>query len=168
MIHTKILSLDLGTHTGFAISANGIIESGSVDFSRYKGSKSKQAEHIGQPILIFHEWLGKIISNDKPDCIVYEAVYRWMSSAAAIAYGSYHGSLMNHAAKNDIPVFGYSPTHIKKFWTGKGNSKKDAMMSETRRRFPALDLKDDNQADAIAILHLHINQTNGTNEINTA
>tara|TARA_R110000824_G_scaffold106076_1_gene250678 strand:- start:82 stop:588 length:507 start_codon:yes stop_codon:yes gene_type:complete len=168
MKNTKILSIDLGTHTGFAISANGIIESGSVDFSRYKGCKSKPADHIGGTFLSFDQWIKNVIPVFKIDCIVYESVMRWSSGDAAKIYGGLRGIMLSRAAKMGIPVYGYGVTHIKKFWTGKGNSKKPAMIAETKKRYPGITLTGDDEADAIAILHLHINQTNGTNEINTA
>ena len=157
--HIKVLSLDLATQTGWAVLANGVVTSGTKGFQRYLGSKSKPADHQGAGKLAFHYWIHEILRDDKPECICYEAVYRWMSSAASITYGSYHGLMMAQAANYDIPVFGYSPTHIKKFWTGKGNSKKDAMIAEAKTRHPEMEIVDDNQADALAILALHINQT---------
>jgi len=155
----KILALDLGTQTGFALSANNIITSGSVSFARYAGCKSKPADHIGASILFFHRWLRGRITDDKPTTIAFEAVYRWSSSSAARAYGAFRGVMLLNAAAVDLPCYGYSPTQIKKFYTGNGNAKKESMIKETARRFPEIDLADDNQADALAILSLHQSQT---------
>jgi len=157
--HTKVLALDLGTTTGFALLASGIVYSGSEDFTRYKGCKSKAADHIGQTILDFHKWLREEIQNNRPDCLAYESVYRWSSSDAAKTYGALRGILLLNAAAYRLPVFGYSPTHIKKYWTGKGNADKSAMVKVTKTRFPDLTTSDDNECDAIALLHLHLNQT---------
>ena len=159
MKNTKILAIDLGTHTGFAISANGMINSGSVDFSRYKGCKSKPADHIGGTFLSFDQWIKNMLPVFKIDCIAYESVMRWSSSDAAKTYGGLRGIMLARAAKANIPCLGYSVTHIKKFWTGKGTADKDAMVAETKKRFPDLPLSGDNEADALALIHLHINQT---------
>jgi hypothetical protein len=43
---------------------------------------------------------------------------------------------------------------IKKFWTGKGNATKDDMIAEARAR--GFDPVDDNEADALALLHRRI------------
>ncbi len=152
----KILSLDLGTQTGFALSLNGLITSGSVSFHRYAGCKSKPADHVGASILFFHKWLRANITDYAPNCIAYEAVYRWSSSSAARAYGAFLGIALLNAAAYNIPCYGYSPTQIKKAYTGNGNAKKEVMMKESTKRFPAIAIRDDNHADALAILSLHL------------
>ena len=152
----KTLALDLGTHTGFAVHANTITSSGSILFKRYKGCKSKPADHMGKVILDFHKWLRNQIIEGKYDCIIYEAVYRWSSSDAAKAYGAFRGILMLNAAAYGIDVFAYSPTAIKKHFTGKGNANKEAMLKEGRKRYPHHFIKDDNEADALALLSLHL------------
>jgi Holliday junction resolvasome RuvABC endonuclease subunit len=60
------------------------------------------------------------------------------------------------AAVHALPCVGYSPSEIKIFWTGKGNADKDTMIAATLIKCPDVDLTDSNEADALAILHLHI------------
>jgi crossover junction endodeoxyribonuclease RuvC len=155
----RVLALDLATQTGFALSAAGIITSGSVSFKRFTGSKRVQAEHVGQPMLNFQRWLRTRIQEDKPEAIAYEDVFRWMSSDAAKTFCGLRALLLLNCAYYQIPVFGYSPTHIKKFWSGKGNADKALMIATTVARFPETVNADDNECDAIALLHLHLNQT---------
>jgi len=161
----SILAIDLGTKFGYAVYANGITSSGHKDLTRYKGCKSRSADHIGQPISDFRDWLHGAITDGRPDVIVIESVYRWSSSAASIAYGRYNGIVVDEACRFEIPVVGYSPTHIKKHWTGKGNCKKDLMIAEAQKRYPEENLTDDNECDALAILDLHLTSTKETHEI---
>lgn len=152
----RCLSLDLATVCGHATIANGIITSGSQDFARYGGSKSRQAEHQGQPYASFRRWLHTKIIEDKPAALVFEEVRRWMSSSSAHAFGAYRGVMLEAGCVFTLPCYGYSPAEIKKFWTGKGTADKAAMVKRTMELFPDLDLTDDNEADAIALLTYHI------------
>ncbi len=152
----RVLALDLATVTGHATLANGIITSGSQDFSRYGGSKSRAPEHNGQPFASFRRWLHSKIIEDKPGALVYEDVMRWMSGSAAKTFGARWGCMLEAGCIFSLPCYGYSPTQIKKFWTGKGTADKDDMVAETLIRFPHYDLTDDNEADSIALLHLHL------------
>jgi hypothetical protein len=54
----------------------------------------------------------------------------------------------------DIPYTGVPVGTIKKFWTGKGSCRKSAMISEAQAR--GFNPQDDNDADALAILHYAI------------
>lgn len=154
----RTLALDLGTNMGWALMASGVLSSGSQSFERYKGCKSKEADHIGEPVKKLRYWLIDFIRTNKVDEIAYENVFRWNSGDAAKAYGGYRGIMLELAACGRIPVYGYSPTAIKKFWCGKGNAKKEAMVAETQKLFPDLKLTSDDEADAIAILHFHLSQ----------
>lgn len=155
----RVLALDLATQCGWALMANGVLTSGSAGFQRYAGSKSRPAEHRGQPYLNFQRWLRERIQTDKPEVIVYEDVYRWSSGDAAKAYGAFRGTLMVNCAYYGLPVVGYAPGQIKKHFTGNGGAKKPLMMAVARKRWPDLpgDV-DDNQCDALAILDLHLSQ----------
>lgn len=159
---TRVIALDLATTTGYALAAGGVfVHSASCSFKRHLGNKSMPAEHIGQPMLNFQRWLRQRIQEDKPTAFAFEDVFRWSSSDAAKVFCGLRGILMLNSAYYGIPVFGYSPGHVKKFWTGNGNADKALMVAQTITRLPELAAKDmdDNEADAVAILHLHLNQT---------
>ena len=47
------------------------------------------------------------------------------------------------------PMAEVSPTTLKKYATGKGNAAKDTVLLATARRFPHVDLRDNNMADAL-------------------
>jgi Holliday junction resolvasome RuvABC endonuclease subunit len=154
--HARGLALDLATVCGYANIGGGVITSGSQDFSRYHGSKKRPADHVGEPYAMFHRWLSEKLHTDKPEWIAYEEVYRWQGASAAHCFGGYRGVMMSLAAVHGIPCHGYSPPDIKKHWTGKGNADKDAMIAATLIKCPDVDLTDSNEADALAILNLHL------------
>jgi hypothetical protein len=141
-----LLAIDLGTTTGWALkSADGLITSGTVSFrpSRYDGG--------GMRYLRFQNWLGEMDRLSGPIVTVfYEEVRRHAGTDAAHVYGGLMATLTAWAEMRGVPYQGVPVGTIKKSATGKGNANKQAMIDAARARgfFP----KDDNEADAIAIL----------------
>jgi len=141
-----LLALDLGTTTGWAlISADGLITSGTVSFrpSRYDGG--------GMRYLRFQNWLGEMDRLTGPIAsIFYEEVRRHAGTDAAHVFGGLMAVLTAWAEMRGVPYQGVPVGTIKKHTTGKGNANKAAMIDAARAKgfYP----KDDNEADAIAIL----------------
>lgn len=102
--------------------------------------------------LRFKRWLTEIKQScDVIDCLHFEEVRRHASSDAAHAYGGFLATLGAWCEHHRIPYQGVPVGTIKKYATGKGNASKDEMVASARARgyTPA----DDNEADALAILH---------------
>ena len=142
-----ILALDLGTTTGWAIQDHdGLITSGTASFrpGRYDGG--------GMRYLRFTNWLTEIDRLSGPiEAIYFEEVRRHVGTDAAHVYGGLMASLTSWAELRGVPYQGVPVGTIKRHATGKGNAPKAAMITAARARgySPA----DDNEADAIAILH---------------
>nr|WP_308006161.1 hypothetical protein [Xanthomonas albilineans] len=153
-MNTTILALDLGTRTGWALQhSDGTITSGTEPFTpqRFEGG--------GMRFLRFKRWLNEVLSTANPIHTVYfEEVRRHAGVDAAHAYGGFMGHLTAWCEHHQIPYQGVPVGTIKKHATGKGNAGKDDMSASARRRghTPI----DDNQADALALLHWAI-QTQG-------
>ena len=141
-----ILSLDLGTTTGWAIRLpGGNIESGSASFrpSRYDGG--------GMRYLRFHGWLQGVAADvGGIDAIYFEEVRRHLGTDAAHLYGGFLATLTSWCEQQRIPYEGVPVGSIKRFIAGKGNADKHAVVEAVRSR--GFHPKDDNEADAIAIL----------------
>jgi Holliday junction resolvasome RuvABC endonuclease subunit len=141
-----ILSLDLGTTTGWAMQlAGGVIESGTTSFrpSRYDGG--------GMRYLRFRGWLASIAADAAGiEAIYFEEVRRHIGTAAAHLYGGFLATLTAWCEQNSIPYEGVPVGTIKRHVTGKGNADKTAVVEAIRAR--GFKPADDNEADAIAIL----------------
>lgn len=157
--YERILALDMASTLGWALSASGIVDSGSQDFHRKPPTKLRPAQHVGESHAMFYRWLSGKLSDDKPTLIVYEGAGYFKSAAAAQLCIGFRGIMLMQSARLGIPVVSYAPKEVKKWWCGNGNADKPMMMAETRRRCPDLDLTDDNQSDAVALLHLHLSRT---------
>lgn len=141
----SILSLDLGTTTGWAMRrADGLIVSGTTSFrpGRYEGG--------GMRYLRFTRWLDELAS-DPIGALYFEEVRRHAATDAAHVYGGLMATLTAWAELRGIPYQGVPVGTIKKHATGKGNAPKEAMIAAAKAR--GFSPADDNEADALALLH---------------
>ncbi len=142
----SILAIDLGTKTGWALSKEGEITSGSVSFevTKFNGT--------GLRFISFRNWLFDMVKKHNVDVVVFEMVYRHLGTFAAHVYGGFLSQLQVVCEELNIPYQGYGVKEIKKHMTGNGNATKDDMIRATE----ALGFRpiDDNEADGIAILKL--------------
>ena len=149
-----ILALDLGTSTGWAIRGHdGLITSGTVSLrpGRFDGG--------GMRYLRFTNWLTEIDRLSGPVAAIwFEEVRRHAATDAAHVYGGLMATLTAWAELRGVPYQGVPVGTIKRHATGKGNDDKEAMVVAARAR--GFSPADDNEADAIAILHWAI-ETNG-------
>lgn len=144
MVNTSILALDLGTKTGWALSFNGTIFSGTENFatSRFSGG--------GMRFLRFRNWLDYIHDKTPVEGVFFEEVRRHLGVDAAHVYGGFLAHLSAWCEDHQIPYQGVSVGIIKKHATGKGNASKDEIISAMKMK--GFDPKDDNEADALALL----------------
>ncbi|WP_074380612.1 crossover junction endodeoxyribonuclease RuvC [Bartonella doshiae] len=143
-----ILCLDLGTKTGWAIcGADGCITSDTEHF------QSRRFEGGGMRYLRFKRWLIELKrSVDEIDAVYFEEVRRHIGTDAAHVYGGLLGHLTAWCEHHQIPYEGIPVGTIKKATTGKGNASKEEMIKAVRTK--GHNPKDDNEADALAILYL--------------
>jgi len=136
----KILAIDPGTHCGYALSP---FESGVWDLSvgRHEGG--------GMRFVKLRNYLIKACEG--VDLVTYEEVRGHRGTDAAQVYGGIVAILQEHCELKEIPYLGVPVGTIKKFATGKGNSNKDAMLAAARKRWPEVDILDDDQADALLL-----------------
>ncbi len=146
-MNTTFLALDLGTQTGWALSAiDQPITSGSESF------KPQRFEGGGMRYLRFKRWLTEIKQTvDSIDAVYFEEVRRHIGVDAAHAYGGFLATLTAWCEHHQIPYQGVPVGTIKKHATGKGNASKDDMIEAVIKR--GFNPADDNEADALALLH---------------
>nr|WP_127657535.1 hypothetical protein [Alexandriicola marinus] len=150
-----ILALDIGTTTGWALRGfDGLVTAGTASFKpgRYDGG--------GMRYLRFTNWLTELDRLSGPvGTIWFEEVRRHAGTDAAHVYGGLMASLTSWAELRGIPYEGVPVGTIKRHATGKGNANKAAMIAAAKAR--GFSPADDNEADAIAILHWAIETQGG-------
>ena len=142
-----ILALDLGTTTGWAMRGHdGLITSGTASF------RPRRFDGGGMRYLRFVNWLTELDQLAGPIATIwFEEVRRHAGTDAAHVYGGLMATLTAWAEMRGVPYQGVPVGTIKKHATGKGNASKAMMIeaAQARGHRPV----DDNEADAIAILH---------------
>ena len=155
MISPIILALDLGTITGWALQGrSGLITSGTEIFkpSRFEGG--------GMRYLRFKHWLEETHQVcGGVQAVYFEEVRRHLGVDAAHAYGGFLAHLTAWCEHHEIPYQGVPVGTLKQFTTGKGNAPKEAMIKAMQALGHAP--TDDNEADALALLHWAIKHHKG-------
>jgi hypothetical protein len=142
----RILALDLGTTTGWALRGHeGLITSGTVSFrpGRFDGG--------GMRYLRFTNGLGELDRLSGPlASIRFEEVRHHAGTDAAHVFGGLLATLTAWAELRGVPYQGVPVGTIKRHATGKGNAPKEAMIAAARAR--GFSPADDNEAYALALL----------------
>ena len=151
----NILAIDIGTQTGWArTDRNGTVHSGTENFS------NRRWEMAGQRWLKFRAFLAEQRTVGEIHAVYYEDVKQHAGTLAAHVYGGFLAMLEMWCAANNVPLRPVGVGQVKKHWTGKGNADKTAMVETARAK--GFHPKDNNQADALAILslaqHIEIDQ----------
>lgn len=141
----KILSLDLATVSGWAYNKPTI--NGGVWNLKPKRGSSEGMKLIKLRSLLedFHKTCGGI------DLIAYEKpAGRFINGVISVA--ELVAVVKLFCEDKNIDYTSYRPTEVKKWATGKGNSNKDVMLAEAKKRHPSLVIIDHNMADAVLML----------------
>jgi Holliday junction resolvasome RuvABC endonuclease subunit len=141
----KILAIDPATSCGWALSES---MSGVWDL------RVRPDESTGMRLIRFRGKLEEVFRLWRPELVAYEASRNLKFGKAIAVAGELAGVLKVCCTDAGLEFIGFSATEIKKHATGKGNAGKDQMVEAARRRFPTVNIVDDNHADALWILSL--------------
>lgn len=141
----KILALDPATHCGWAHSMGA---SGTWDLT------PRRDESHGMKLIRLRSKL-EAMREIGVDLVVFEAARHAAPKmqGALVVQSELQSVIKVWCEDNRIQYEGLSPTEIKKHATGKGNANKQAMINAAKQKFK-MDIRDDNEADALWILDL--------------
>jgi Holliday junction resolvasome RuvABC endonuclease subunit len=169
----RILALDLGTKTGWALSGlhASAIPAGTWILESPAGmryaKKLRMDRRLDPRIMALVNHLGETHRRTPLDYIVFEDVRFASSQAQAHLWASFRGAVWAFAHLNGIQVDCLDTGKLKKFATGDGSADKPAMARGLIEQFPFQyqhekdlvkcritgTLLDDNAVDAIILLH---------------
>lgn len=123
-------------------------------------------ERRGRAFEYFYSNLSSLIADTiacgvdmKRIVIYYEKVHRHQGTDAAHMYGGYEAILLMWATMHGLRVVPVGVGTIKKYITGKGNASKEQVIAAINQSgYPYV--TDDNEADALALLHYAMKQEN--------
>lgn len=152
MSYQKILALDLGTHTGWAIWQQHEPTTGYQVFSGTLNLKNDRFQGGGMRFLRFRNWLDDINYSENLTAVYFEEVRRHIGTDAAHVYGGFLATLTSWCEDHELPYEGVPVGTIKSHITGKGNASKQQVIDAIKAL--GYHPKDDNEADALALLEL--------------
>lgn len=152
----KVLALDLGTKTGWALLEEGGVGAKPIVISGVQDFSLKRGESPGIRFLMFRNWLKNRMLSNKPDLIVYEQAHHRGGAATAVAYGL-QAHLLSVCAELGVEFMPCHTGTLKKFATGRGNASKAEMVAVCKSRFGVEPL-DDNEADAVCLAFWGLSQ----------
>ena len=109
-----------------------------------------------------HSGLEEVVSSFKPSAIAIEQLYsHYQRPRTSILMGHARGVICLVAAQNDIPVFDYAATKVKKLLTGNGRAPKTQMQDAIQRELSLSKTPEPaDVADALAIALCHFYSRN--------
>jgi crossover junction endodeoxyribonuclease RuvC len=148
-----VVALDLGSVTGFAVYNQHGVTSGVLNFKK-KGKFEVKGN------MTLYRWMQSFLEGPHahPDLeVVVEVPHaeRFMAPLR-ILFGQL-GIVHLFCAMYQIKLTEYRSKEIKKYWTGKGNADKVAMVAQTQTKYPHV--KDHNESDSLALLHMHLERS---------
>lgn len=139
----NILALDQATKCGWATDqASGVWD-----------LKPNRGESEGMRVVRFKAKVSEVVDTMGVTLIAYERPAGRFKSSIMIS-SEMVGVLKDLCIAKGVELACYSASEIKKFATGKGNAKKDAMVLAAKERFQGTNIIDDNHADALWLLEL--------------
>lgn len=101
--------------------------------------------------------IDKIIKQYNPDYFSIEETFVNTNPLTSLKLYEARGAAILAAAINNLQVFEYKPNLIKKTVVGVGKATKDQVMMMVKCLLPKVNLKSEDEGDALAIAICHVN-----------
>jgi crossover junction endodeoxyribonuclease RuvC len=104
-----------------------------------------------------YDELNEIINLYKPDEFAIEETFVNKNPVSSLKLGQARGVAMLAGSLAELKVFEYSPNFIKKCVVGVGKAEKRQVMAMIKYILPSVELKGEDEADALAVAICHGN-----------
>lgn len=158
---TKIV---IGVDPSLTKTGVGIIKVSSaneISFVAARTIYTSSKDPIAKRLLELHDNLNQIIGEFRPDVAAIEEVFVNKNPLSSLKLGHGRGALILSLAINNLPVYEYSATKIKKSVTGVGRADKNQIMQMMKYLIPKADFKTEDEADALAVAVCYVNNCGG-------
>jgi len=148
----------LGIDPGSRLTGYGVVE--------LRGDKAIAVSHgclrvgegeLAQRLKLIHQGLQQLIEEYAPEEAAIESVFVHRNADSALKLGQARGTAITAISLNNIPVFEYAPSVIKKSVVGRGNAGKPQVqhMVSAILGLPRVMQSDAADALAVALCHGH-------------
>lgn len=148
----------MGIDPGFAIMGYGIVQyqGNHFDVLDYGAVTTHADLPLAKRLLLLEEGLVQLLKQYKPEAVAVEDLFFNNNAKTALKVGQGRGVALLCAAREDIPVFEYTPLQVKQGVTGYGRADKKQMQQMVKILLSLSTIpKPDDAADALAIAICH-------------
>jgi len=150
-----ILGIDPGTaSTGFGVIKKVSSDKKSKSFRclEYGVIRTLPSSKTPDRLKKLNNELSKLIKKHQPEVLVIEHLYFFKNLKTVIPVSQASGVILLTAAKNNLPVYGFTPLQVKLAITGFGRAEKEEVQKKiTKLLKMKVAPKPDDAADALAI-----------------
>ncbi len=150
----------IGIDPGYAITGFAVVDYNGNHFELIKSGAIETKAGVPLPIRLtkIYDDMQLLVNEYKPDAISIEELFFNRNTTTAIGVAQGRGAVLIIAAKNNIPIYEYTPLQVKQGVVGYGRADKKQvqMMVKTILNLETVPKLDDTtDAIAIAICHAH-------------
>ena len=150
----------IGIDPGYAITGYAVLDYAGNHFELVKSGaiETKAGVPLPKRLLKIYDDMQLLVNEYKPDAISIEELFFNRNTTTAIGVAQGRGAVLIIAAKNNIPIYEYTPLQVKQGVVGYGRADKKQvqMMVKTILNLESVPKLDDTtDAIAIAICHAH-------------
>lgn len=158
----------LGIDPGLATTGYGVIKKNPISKSEniltcldFGLIETTPLTERPERLKILNNHLSKLIKKHKPSIMVMENIYFFKNAKTAVPVSQAGGVIMLTAAKNNLPVFTFTPLQVKMAVTGFGRAQKIDVQAQIKKTLNLKELpKTDDVADALAVALTYIIKAN--------
>ena len=144
---TVLVGVDIGTSCGVAWKRGDYVSVSTIDTSKAR------LQGGGMRALVLRRQLLDLFEDIGPvEELAFENVERHSATYAAQVYGELRGVLMSVCEELKIPYRGIGVTTVKKHVAGSGIAKKDKVRMVVTGQFPEVEIKNEDESDALSVL----------------
>lgn len=154
----EIILIIMGIDPGFAIMGYGIVryQGNHFDVLDYGAVTTNAGVPLANRLLLLEEGLVQLLKQYKPEAVAVEDLFFNNNAKTALKVGQGRGVALLCAARENIPVFEYTPLQVKQGVTGYGRADKKQMQQMVKILLSLSTIpKPDDAADALAIAICH-------------
>ncbi len=150
----------IGIDPGYAITGFAVVDYNGNHFELIKSGAIETKAGVPLPVRLtkIYDDMQLLVNEYKPDAISIEELFFNRNTTTAIGVAQGRGAVLIIAAKNNIPIYEYTPLQVKQGVVGYGRADKKQvqMMVKTILNLETVPKLDDTtDAIAIAICHAH-------------
>lgn len=153
-------SIVLGIDPGSRCTGYGIVReiSGTLSLVRAGVVRLESIEDMSLRLDRIFTEVSSLITQFRPSEAAVEEIFTARNASSALKLGQARGAVMVACAHNNIPVYSYEPTMVKKSIVGVGRAAKEQVAFMVARLLGSREGWARDASDALAVAVTHLNQ----------